>query len=341
MGKRRNRVRGVAFESGKWRAGLRIDGVDHYAGRWPTEGEARVALDRLLLHHGNETRLTLPGTSRRLGAASADELRREAHVREKSFSKGNYNSRYFGVGWDYAVERWTTTVSDSGRPRYLARFSDERAAAEAYDRVMRYLHRNRDEQPLLKFPGEQLRPTSIDEMRREARARVKRAKKSLYHGVTRKRGGARHPWRAYIDRPGSHGTRLLELGTWATAEEAAIAHDRAMLFYYGRRPQQLNFPRRTLAAADARTLRAKARRKFKAHSRSRFHGVQPFPSGRWYAQITHHEQWHYLGSFDEEEAAARAYDRAALRLQGRNAKLNFHPLTGEELFGQKIPLSKR
>ena len=41
----------------------------------------------------------------------------------------------------------------------------------------------------------------------------------------------------------------------------------------------------------------------------------------------------HLGEFSDEVSAAHAYDRIARRLLGDEARLNFHPETGEELLG--------
>lgn len=59
---------------------------------------------------------------------------------------------------------------------------------------------------------------------------------------------------------------------------------------------------------------------------SRFKGVYATKGGRWYAAINTGKRYYYLGSFDTEEQAARAFDAAALEHRGPQTFLNFRDL---------------
>lgn len=58
----------------------------------------------------------------------------------------------------------------------------------------------------------------------------------------------------------------------------------------------------------------------------RFKGVHwSMKQSKWVAQITHNYKCYNLGAFDDEEAAASAYNQAAVRLHGEHAYVNILP----------------
>ncbi|RRT84241.1 hypothetical protein B296_00012710 [Ensete ventricosum] len=59
---------------------------------------------------------------------------------------------------------------------------------------------------------------------------------------------------------------------------------------------------------------------------SRYKGVVPQPNGRWGAQIYEKHERVWLGTFNAEAEAARAYDVAVRRFRGRDGVTNFKPL---------------
>ncbi|CAL4958057.1 unnamed protein product [Urochloa decumbens] len=67
-----------------------------------------------------------------------------------------------------------------------------------------------------------------------------------------------------------------------------------------------------------------------------FRGVVPQPNGRWGAQLYDGHERVWLGTFPDQDAAARAYDVAALRYRGREAATNFPTLGAGQHHQQQL-----
>ncbi|EFN55119.1 hypothetical protein CHLNCDRAFT_23683, partial [Chlorella variabilis] len=121
-------------------------------------------------------------------------------------------------------------------------------------------------------------------------------------------------------------------GGYEQEEHAAEAFDIAALKCKGRRVKT-NFEIGKYAdllgcigKMSMEELVMAVRRQSQGFSRgsSSYRGVTHHPSGRWEARIGVPGSKHiYLGLFAEEADAARAYDRALVRLRGRGAATNF------------------
>jgi hypothetical protein len=128
------------------------------------------------------------------------------------------------------------------------------------------------------------------------------------------------PWR--LDRAGYVSGKVKEGGKWRTVylhrwlmgepEKMVVDHING---------NRLDNRRENLRIVTyAQNNRNSDRRGCNSHSQ--YKGVY-FQAGRWRAQIGYEGRAHHLGTFYTEEAAARAYDAAAIAAYGEFARLNF------------------
>lgn len=295
-----SRFRGVSWNSNcsKWRAQVWKGSEVHHLGYFEREEDAARAYDEAVLRiRGPDAPTNYPRTHYGCsededGTAGVDRPNATAVQRyQAAEEKEGGDSRMLGVSWSEGRQAWLSEIWDGKKYKFLGAFTEEADAAKAYDVACLAQH---GDDALINF--------SLSTYETEMAA-------VALTNLAVDPDGYQELWAAHDGPAGSrastppayHHTASDEMDVDEDKQDAtnAVVIDQAV--------QVGN----TEAVAVHRGT-------------SRFLGVSwDRRKGRWFSQIQIRGNRKFLGYYEDELAAARAYDAAAVKLHGATAALNF------------------
>ena len=204
---------------------------------------------------------------------------------------------YIGVS-KTTSERYQASITINGKSKKLGSYDTAKKAAKAFDKEAIKLRR-----PISSLNNPKKAPVGYTPIQK-----VLRSTNTIgYRGVSK--NGKKFRARLVI------GGKNSNIGTYDTAKEAAIAHDRAIL-QANKSNTLLNFP------DMVHNLDVEPKRKKYKRSSTGYRGV--LQSGKKFkAQISIAGKTKGLGTFDTAIQAALAYDQAAIKAGKKKSTLNF------------------
>lgn len=196
-------------------------------------------------------------------------------------------SKFRGVVWHKSNSKWEARIYEGGKQKFLGYFTNENAAAMAYDDYAIRVHGNIQK---LNFP-DRYAGVPLPPLNPQATTKMNSGN-----------GGGNN--NGHINNNNN--------STDQNSQRDAHFKDHAAVNAGDNVHNSMKAPRRS-------ALRVQP-----VKGSSRFRGVSWNSNcGKWRAQVWKGSEVHHLGYFEHEEDAARAYDEAALRIRGPDAPINF------------------